>query len=284
MSPKIRKAYQILFDELSKPRYATWTLYDYFVKERKSRSKVNVTLRIDVDSTLNRSMELGHILKKSQITSTFFFLTFPKRYYDIWNSKIPKGLAEMGFEIGLHSDHYYEEILTKRNALELIRNDVRKLSKITGSKIYGMVAHGHEKMGAGENATVYWNINPRALSLLYHDGRFSAYSKKNFSLWEPPTDHYISDYMGMVGVWNYCQNFAVKKLRKVKVGESIHIIIHPINVFSSGREVKNLREEIKAVYLCYIKENIATTLIKLFGREKVYRFSVDIREFIFHGA
>ena len=234
---KLTKPYELLFEELTRDIYHTWSVYDYFIRQSiRPKEKINVILRIDVDFGLHLCSKLASILKEKEINASFYFLTFPSRYYNIWRSDIPKIVSDMSFEVGLHTDHYYEQLISGRDATEGIKEDVKKLSKLVGKPIYGMVYHGHEAMKAlgTLNWEIYKNTPPEELDLLYHDGLTSPYTKPGSNdFWEPNTDHpLLSDHMrGVVGAWRYCVSLPLRILRKVKVGESIHICIHPHNAF-----------------------------------------------------
>lgn len=233
----LTKPYKLLFKELRKDAYRTWTVYDYFLKENTHPTdKINVILRIDVDFGLHLCPKLGSILKENGISASFYFLTFLNRYYDIWKSNIPRIISNMGFEVGLHTDHYYEQLISGKDALEGIRTDVYKLSKLIGKPIYGMVYHGHKAINAlgTTNWEIYKYIPPEELGLVYHDGLNSPYTKPDSAnFWRPNTDYpALSDYfMGVVGGWKYCPHYPIKFLRRMKPGESVNICIHPHNAF-----------------------------------------------------
>jgi len=174
-------------------------------------------------------------LKEKDINASFYFLTFSSRYYDIWKSNIPKIVDDMGFEVGLHTDHYYEELISGKDAIEGIKWDVKRLSKLIGKSIQGMVYHGHKAIDAlgKTNWEIYKNMPAEEFGLIYHDGLNSPYTKQGSDdFWRPNTDYpVLSDFMGVVGAWKYCPSYPVKILRKVKVGQSINVCIHPHNAF-----------------------------------------------------
>lgn len=234
---KLTKPYELLFSELQKGIYRTWTVYDYFIIGKNiDPDKKHVILRVDVDYGLHLCPALALSLKERKINASFYFLTFPNRYYDIWKSDIPRIISDMGFEVGLHTDHYYEQLISAKDAIEGIREDVEKLSKQIGKPIRGMVWHGHitTNLYGLNNWGIYKDIPPEKLGLTYHDGVDSPYTKPGSdSLWNPNTTHFLSDFIGVVGGWNYYPAFPVKVLhKKVKTGDSINIGIHPHNAFN----------------------------------------------------
>jgi len=227
------KPYRLLFKELENNRYQTYCVYDYFIEKKHSQDKVNVILRIDVDRGLHLSLKLASFLKEKGMNASFYFLTNPERYYDIWNNDIVKQISDMGFEVGLHTNHYYEQLVSGKDALKGISEDVKKLSALIGKPIKGMVYHGHNEINAlnKKNWDIYKNLKPEVLGLIYHDGYTSSYLKPGHKDWIPNTDHRISDYLGTPGGWSFFPSYPIKNLKKVKLGESVQIAMHPHNAF-----------------------------------------------------
>lgn len=237
MKRKVTAPYHHLFEELAGDRYCIWSVYDYFIQEGPpSEDKVNVIIRVDVDRGLHLCTDLASILKEKNIKASFYFLTFPERYYNIWESSIPKLVAEKRFEVGLHTDHYYEQLISGKDAIEGIRKDVKKLSDCIGTDVYGMTYHGHPAINAlgTTNWEVYKTIPAEKLGLVYHDGVDSPYTAPGEGdAWKPNTTHPIlTDYMKISGAWKYCPWYPVKLLQTVLPGQSIHICIHPHNAFT----------------------------------------------------
>jgi len=224
---KLTKPYQLLFRELEKNIYCTYNVYDYIIKEdMPPEDKKNVIMKVDVDLGLHLSLELAFILKEKNINASFYFLTFPNRYYNIWKSDIPKIISNMGFEVGLHTDHYYEQIISGKDAIEGIKEDVKRLSNLIGKPIHGMVYHGHKEIDAlgRTNWEIYKYSKPEDLGLFYHDGYNTPYTNNR-------TDYSLSDFMSVAGAWRYSPHYPIKTLRRMKAGESILIEIHPHNAF-----------------------------------------------------
>jgi len=236
---ELTKPFLRFFDELKKKRYKTWSIYDYFFSGRDhSRDRVDVLLRIDVDTCFHLCPRIAEELDKRNLKGSFFFLTFPERYYSLWNSSIPKKISDMGFEVGLHSDHYYEQLISNIDAIERIKEDVKRLSDLIGKPIHGMVYHGHneiDKLGKW-NGEVYMDIEPELLGLSYHDGKKSLYSKFIDKNWRPNTDYYLSDYITFRGwgtyYWRYYPSYPIKILRRTQKGKSIHVCLHPQDMFN----------------------------------------------------
>lgn len=243
---QLKRPYKSLFEELKKSKYQTWSVYDFFIKGKNHpKDKINAILRIDVDRGLDLSLKLAEILRGYGINATFYFLTFPDRYYNIWESDVPKRISEMGFEVGLHSDHYYEQLVFGKDAIKEIKNDAERLSKLISKPVYGMTWHGQYEIDAlGKvNWDIYKGIDPRDLGLTYHDGYSSVYLKPESSGWMPNTDYRFSDYLNVRCGWIYYPRYPLRNLEKLKPGESVHITIHPMNVFAWENKWKNPYDE-----------------------------------------
>jgi len=234
---ELTKPYRLLLEELAKDTYCTWSVFDYFLKENiHPKDKINIILRIDVDFGLHLCPNFATLLKENGITNaSFYFLTFPSRYYNIWKSDIAKIIADRGFEVGLHTDHYYEQLISGKDAIEGIKEDVKRMNDLIGKSVYGMVYHGHKAINAlgTTNWEIYKNTPPEELGLVYHDGVNSPYTKPGSDdFWRPNTDYpVLSDFVGVVGAWKYCPSHPLRILRKIKAGQSINVVIHPHNAF-----------------------------------------------------
>ena len=238
ISPNLTEAYQLLFDELSLPKYEVRTVFGHYVSNAgvPSQKGITVVLRIDVDDALHLSLPLAKHLKERGLTGSHFFLTRPKRYYDIWSSNIPRSIHQLGQEVGLHSDHYFEQLKYGVDGLIELKNDIRKLSALIGDDIKGMVYHGHDEMN--EFGTTNWeltkNLHPEELGLKYHDGLKSCYIKSNVDHWTPRCDAKMSDFVGLKNGWgwNYFPKEPTKNLKNyVGNGQVVHIAIHTSNAF-----------------------------------------------------
>ncbi len=235
MNFKLAKPYLAFFNEISKGNYKTWGVYDFFLENGGTGcvDKINVILRIDVDTSLGFSFsrDLASFLHTKKLSATFFFLPHCVEY-NIYQGSTLKDISQMGFEVGIHSNHYYYEITQGKNALKAIKEDVKKISSFLKINIKGMTYHGNpylDKIGKC-NWDVYKNIPPKQLGLEYHDGWRSNYlHPDSFMTWKPNTDYRLSDFHGISNVWKYMPNLPLKILKKVKKGESIHVCIHPRN-------------------------------------------------------
>ncbi|MDA2935698.1 hypothetical protein MYX06_00555 [Patescibacteria group bacterium AH-259-L05] len=260
---RIAKPYKLLFEELSKEKYQTYSVYEYFIKRnaQPKKNKVNVIVRIDVDEELDLCSKLSTHLKQKNIHGSFYFLTHPERYYNTWNSPIPKLVSSRGFEVGLHTDHYYEELALGENALKNIKKDVRRLSALIGKDIKGMVYHGHPAMDAlGKiNGDIYKDVPPKELGLLYHDFTIGMgpQQDKRFNY------YHILDHLVVADGWRYFPSYPVRKLRRIKQGETAIIFMHPT---SENKLIFSLRDlsfkDLKYFLKIRLRHQLVDPLIK----------------------
>lgn len=234
----LTRAYRDLFDELREGDYVVRNVYQHYVENagHPDTARPTVVLRIDVDSGFHLSWPLAVHLHQRGLTATHYFLTHPQRYYNLWVSDIPKKIASLGQEVGLHSDHYYEELAFGKNGLAEMRSDILKLSELCGSQIRGMVYHGHKEINAMgvTNWMLTADIASDELGLRYHDGLHSSYIAPGSDTWRPKCDYRISDYMGISHSWgwNYHPKYPVSRLKKLaKPNTTFHIAFHTKNAF-----------------------------------------------------
>lgn len=240
MDLRLTRPFRLLLDELGNAdRYETHRVHDYFVGGTHDERKVNVIVRVDVDRGLCLVKPLAELLKARGVNASFYYLTNPTRYYDLWDSETPKRTAELGFEVGLHTDHFYEELTGQGPALERIRQDLARLSSLIGRDVRGMVYHGHDEINRlGQcNWQPYKLLPPEQLGLAYHDGLLSPYTEmKHLGGWAPATKYSVSDYLVVPGGIRYRPRHLVRALRAAKRGRSVHVVLHPLNVFENWED------------------------------------------------
>jgi SAM-dependent methyltransferase len=238
----ITRPYKDFFRLLSNTdTYRTYSIGEFYY-DRKGvvdESKVNVPLRIDVDGCLHLCLPLAEAMRGYGLKATFFFLTHPDRYYKIWGSGVPKGVAQLGFEVGLHTDHYYEQLTKGIDGLARLKYDIEKLSEEAGVRIKGMVHHGHPGIDAlgKKNWDLIRDIPSHAVGIDYHEGLLSCYIKPGSETWCPKCDIRISDFLGFarLGGWNYYPYYPFKEISAARPGDIAHIAFHVDNVFEYWR-------------------------------------------------
>ncbi|MAG93331.1 MAG: hypothetical protein CMJ48_06230, partial [Planctomycetaceae bacterium] len=151
-------------------RYLTQTVYEQYGLERRDPAKVNIAIRHDVDVAFDRVLTLAEYEHDIGIRASYYFLT-DTAPYRLWDSDVPRRLIELGHEVGLHSDHRYEEVALGRDGLARLREDVARLSELCGRPIRGVVWHGgkHLRPVQAHNYELYESLTAGELGLEYHD-------------------------------------------------------------------------------------------------------------------
>jgi len=149
----------------------------------------------------------------------------------------------MGFEVGLHSDHYYEELMFGVKALPRIKQDIKRLSDMVGSKVRGVVAHGHPAI---ENSSehiwdIYKNLEPQELDVEYHDETLENMIKYNAVI-------SILDYLGIQNGWRYWPAYPKYALRRIPLGSIVFFMIHPHNFFIQNLSVNSPKDFWRNIY------------------------------------
>jgi glycosyltransferase involved in cell wall biosynthesis len=236
------RAYKYLFNEIRKNRYSTLTIEDCYINKMHDPNKVNIALRFDVDFGALPAYWTSQYLKKINIHASFYFLTRTAPYPLNWD--LLREMSQNGFEIGLHSDHYLEELKSGMNGLDLIRNDAHKFEQELCRKV-GMVWHGNAQITYYRhgNWELYREIKHEDLRLAYHDGRYGKYCSldsdfDNPTGWKPPKGIWLSDHPDRMST--HWKGY-LKLLRKAKPGTLFHIMFHPHYAFKWWK--LNIREE-----------------------------------------
>ncbi len=220
---EFHRRYLALFQELTKPRYHVYTVDQFYHQGQRDPNKVQVVLRFDVDAGAGITYELAEHLHNLGLPASIYFLTRTATYPLDWDKL--RGVQAKGFEIGLHSDHYYEQLTGQGDGISLIKEDAASFARELGAPV-GMVWHGHAGMHTLNkcNWDVYKYTDPEDLGLRYHDGVDGPYSYANVATWGPPADVYISDGMQQYLVlWRRY----LRVIRRAKPGTVVHLLLHP---------------------------------------------------------
>jgi ubiquinone/menaquinone biosynthesis C-methylase UbiE len=226
---KLLKRYERIFQEIENERYQSFTVYDYFIAgKRPPTDKVSVILRFDVDCNLYFAYQAALHLKERKITASFYFLPSTEQY-NIWENELVKKISQLGFEVGLHSDHYSRQVRFGIDGIAAIKEEVNRFSSLLGKPPEGMVYH------VGEDGIESWHlykyVEPKELGLKYHDGFASKYHDTRFNFFHSTSDYMMSDYYYFSNGWRLRPFMVRSKLKKANKGESIHITIHPTFMF-----------------------------------------------------
>lgn len=218
--------FKLIYRELAdQSRYVTRTVYDHFLLKKWSDDLVNICLRHDVDIALNLVIPLAEYERELGLFSSYYFLT-DTAPYDIWNSEIPRRLTEMGHEVGLHSDHYYEQVALGRDGLVRLKEDAERLGELARVENVGVAWHGGKHMLPFKcmNYELYENIPASELGLLYHDAVFYYPDTRKWS-----SNTIISDGENNM---RFNPHIGQKRLRAEKVGGDVLIVGHPYYIYT----------------------------------------------------
>lgn len=180
-----------------------------FYKE-SGKYRKEVILRHDVDSSLEKALELAKFENELGVKSTYYILMTSKLYNVLNNESktIIKQILSFGHEIGLHFDETQYEGLWCENGYEDIRNKIIKerdlFIKIFDDKINIDSVSMHIPLRKTLEADV-----------TFGDGFINSYGKKFFKGYK-----YISDSKM---IWRE----DVKKIIKSMEYDKLHILTHP---------------------------------------------------------
>ena len=245
--PKLTKAYKNLFEELAnKNKYVVRTVYQHYVLNKgvPDQKLTTVVMRIDVDNGFHLSLPLANWIDHYGLTASHFFLTHPDRYYSIWESDIPRTIHELGQEVGLHTDHFYEQLAFGKDGLSNLKDDINRLGEQIGKPIKGMVHHGHPEIDAlgVKNWDLTKDMESSELGLEYHEGIKSVYISPGSDSWAPKCDESISDFMTLPYSWgwNYLPWYPalILKMRACK-GQVFHVVFHTMSAFEYWHDWPN---------------------------------------------
>lgn len=242
------------------------TVYEHFILQ-KGNLENKLSIRIDVDYGLACAEALAVELNKRNIRASFYFLTLTAPY-NIFNNCIKK-IFDLGHEVGLHTDHLYLNKAFGLNSLELLQKDITILSTLIGEPIKGMCFHGNGMFEFQHNWSLYREIPPAELGLVYHDGFTSSYCKlSSRNIWAPPVKNFLSDDPdGLLTDQSSLKSF----FKNVNDGQSSHLIIHPQYFYEPSSWANNSYHE-KTVPLPKQNKNRLLKINKLikFGFNKLF--------------
>ena len=242
------RQFKYLTSELAMERYRTHTVNELVQKPNLflDPSKIHVVIRCDVDSDPDMCLLLSEEFADKKLKASFYFLTNPERHYDIWKSQVLAKIAQKGFEIGLHSDHLYEEIMGQGPSLERIKKDINKLKEISGTEIYGITAHGHPDIDSTDrrNWDVYNCLLPEEIGLNYHDGLLDDIIKER-------SIAIVRDHLRVANGWRYWPKYPQVVLRRLQPGSIVMFIVHPDSFFERITSAPKTRVKDIYGYICH---------------------------------
>ncbi|MFK7959774.1 MAG: hypothetical protein AB8G96_04545 [Phycisphaerales bacterium] len=210
-----------MYDTLAgDPRYRVRPVVEHFARNERDAQAVNVCIRHDVDIALEFAAELAEYEAAIGIRSTYYFLT-DTAPYRIWESDIPRRVAALGHEVGVHSDHHYEQLALERDGIARLHEDVVRMAEHAGVPVHGIAWHGGKHIAAykANNYDLYKDHAAADLGLEYHD---SVFYQPDTRKWR--CDHILSDGENSL-------RFVPGKPRAVlgaaARGEDVLVVAHP---------------------------------------------------------
>ena len=211
-------------------RYVTQTVYEQYALARRDASKVNIAIRHDVDIAFDRVLPLAEYEHGLGVRASYYFLT-DTAPYDLWHSDVPRRLIALGHEVGLHSDHRYEELALGRDGLARLREDVERLSELCGERIHGVVWHGgkHLRPLGAHNYDLYETLEASDLGLEYHDAVLYQEGTRKWCCKQLLTDG-ENNLRFVPGKMKH-------QLEAASAGDDVLFVGHPVMMFRGGAKV-----------------------------------------------
>ena len=133
------------------------------------RYNKSVIFRHDIDTSLDKALDIARLEHKNNISSTFFVL-LSTDFYNIFSKKsndIIKDIISLGHQIGLHFDEKSYPINNVKDLEYYIKKEISVLECAVGKKIQVVSMHRPSK----------WILE----NDVQFDGIINSYSKKYFS-------------------------------------------------------------------------------------------------------
>lgn len=111
------------------------------MKDYKKRKK-NIILRFDVDFDVESILKIQAMLKRNNVTASFYFLT-TSPYYNVCSSNVKKILKDTskGFEVGLHFDPMVYDTVDSKTLEGFVDKESEILSSIINKPIESVSLH-----------------------------------------------------------------------------------------------------------------------------------------------
>lgn len=181
------EALETQYREILNHGYAVITCAEYVALKKKGLPEKTLVNRIDVDVSVKKAEQLGHICNNLGIKATFFIRLHAPDYnpFSFENYRVIKFLIQSGHEIGYHSEVLDQAAIWQENAAECLQRDLEIMNRIFGIRVNGVASHTGI---TGVNNLAFWNeMKPSDFGLLYE-----AYDRQpEFNLFQDAL--YISD-------------------------------------------------------------------------------------------
>lgn len=223
--PPFRRLYETLAGDA---RYRVRPVVEHFAREQRDAGAVNVCIRHDVDIALDFVMPLAEYEAALGIRATYYFLT-DTAPYRIWESDVPRRVAALGHEVGIHSDHLYEQLALQRDGLARLREDVARMREHADAPVPGVAWHGGKHIAAYEanNYDLYREHDPADLGLEYHD---AVFYRPGTRTWR--SDHLLSDGENSL---RFVPGKPRRVLESAAPGQDLLVVTHPFMMIPPSR-------------------------------------------------
>ncbi|NME35806.1 MULTISPECIES: hypothetical protein [Fusobacterium] len=135
------EAYKNLINQLKEKKYNFCDYKNYYDKDKV------VILRHDIDTSLEKALEIAKIENQLNVSS-YFFVLLSTDFYNINSEKslrILKEIRNLGGKIGLHFDEKKYQIKTKEDYIKYVNYEISILSTILEEKIDVVSMHRPSK-------------------------------------------------------------------------------------------------------------------------------------------
>ncbi len=221
----LRRAFVNMYERLARDaRIRVRPVVEHYARGERDAGLVNVCIRHDVDIRLDRAVEIARYEADLGLRSSWYFLT-DTAPYRVWESDIPREIAAMGHEVGVHSDHLYEQLALGRDGLARLREDVRRMAEHARATIHGVCWHGGKHIAAfgANNYDLYKDIPPAELGLEYHDAVFYHEGTRKWRC-----DRIISDGENNL---RFVPGKPGRVLDEADAGADILVVTHPFMMY-----------------------------------------------------
>lgn len=206
------EAYKNMILNLVKSNYEISDYKDY---QKKNKS---VTLRHDVDFSLEKALEMAKLENKLNVSATYFVLLSTDFYNPASkkSTEIIKEIIKLGGKIGLHFDEQKYQVETKEDLIKYVKYETEILSKIIDEKIDVVSMHRPSKKFLEMNLEIPEMIN--------------SYQKEFFEDFK-----YVSDSR-----MNWREN--IEEIIESNNFNKLHILTHPFWYEEKENTMKNKLE------------------------------------------
>lgn len=159
---------------------------DYITYKSLKKSSKIVVLRVDIDFSVKKALELLNIFNELNIKATFFVRLHAVEYnpFSFENYRIIKEMINSGHEIGYHSEIVDQAKIWNEKEKDCLIRDIEIINRMYNIKIKGVASHGGM---TGLNNLDFWkNTKPSEYGLMYE-----GYDNEEYNLFQE--SFYISD-------------------------------------------------------------------------------------------